>query len=160
MIQNRISKFFSKKLSTSDQPTDPRPKFHIPIPYFGSQSDKLTKELSNLLSTFTSSYKLVIVQRNDFRIGKFFNYKDKLLSERESLLFISFVVRNTYASTWVAPRISFTTVRQHEGRSFRTGAPLSQPAHSKIRDPCALCIVSFVICDFRILSCASSEFEL
>ena len=56
--------------------------------------------------------------------------------------------------------ILHNSVRQQEGRSFRTGAPLSQLAHSNIRDHCAIWNVSFDISIFRIFSYASSEFEL
>ena len=98
VLVKQINKFVSKKLSVSEQHTDPR------LPYFGSQSDKLTKEPSNLLSSFTSFYQFVIVQRNDFKIETNSIAKISSLSQCDCLLFISFDVRNAYASTWVAPR--------------------------------------------------------
>ena len=114
-----------------------------------------------MLSSFSSYYQFIIVQRNNFTIGSFFNYKDKLpFAMRSSVVYKFCCTQCVCEYVGSTTHILHNRVRQHEGRSFRTGAPLSQPAHSSIGDHCAKCNVSFDISNFSILSYASSEFEL
>ena len=134
--------------------------FYTTIPHFGSQSDKLTKELSILLSSFSSFYQFVNVQCNYFKNRKFFNNKNKLPFAIQSSVVYQICCTQCVCEYVGTTHMLHNRVGQHEGGTFRTGAPSRQPAHFNIRDHCAVCNVSFDINNILMLSYASINFDL
>ena len=53
-----------------------------------------------------------------------------------------------------------TSVAEHAGVSFRSGAPLTSPPHSAVRDHSELCSTNGDINNFKVLATSSSEIDL
>ena len=130
-----------------------KPNFYISIPYFGSQSDKLSQKLFRLLSKYIPHYNFFIIQVNRHKTGSRFNYKDRLPSfMRSSLVYWFSSARCTCEYVSSTTRSLQTKVFEHIGKSHRTVLPLSTPQHSNIRLHCDLCRVSASETDVSILS--------
>ena len=90
LVESQISQFLSKRFSDATSLSNTKPNFYISNPYFGSQSDKLSRELSCLLSKYIPHYNFIIIQVNRHKIGSLFNYKDRLPSFMRSSLVYRF----------------------------------------------------------------------
>ena len=153
LVESQISKFLSKRFSDTTSLTNAKPNFYISIPYFGSQSEKLSRELSRLLSKYIPHYNFIIIQVNRHKIGSLFNYKDRLPSfMRSSLVYRFSCARCACEYVGSTTRLLHTRVCEHIGKSHRTGLPLSAPQHSNVRLHCDHCRVSASETDFSILS--------
>ena len=120
----------------------------------------MANELSVLLSKFVPHYDFVLVQVNPHKFGSFFNYKDRLpVSMRSSLVYKFSCARCASEYVGSSSRILHTRIREHEGRSHRTGAPLSVPPHSNVRLHTASCGVGFDDSNFEILSACERNRE-
>ena len=86
LAESQINKFLSKRFSHTTSLSNAKPNFYISISYFGSQSDKLSRELSRLLSKYMPHNNFIIIQVNRHKIGSRFNYKDRLPSFMRSSL--------------------------------------------------------------------------
>ena len=97
-------------------------KFYFTLPYFGAQSEKMKSELSILLHKFFPYVDFHLILVNNFKIGSFFNFKDKLPLAMRSSLVCKFSCARC-ASEYVGSTIRtlHTRVAEHAGRSFRTG---------------------------------------
>ena len=90
-----------------------------------------------------------------------FNYKERLpIHLRSSLVYKFSCTRCAYEYVGLTSRSLHTRVREHEGKSHRTGAPLSVPSHSNIRLHSVSCGVSFSESDFKNLSAGERYCEI
>ena len=76
-INNVICKFHYK-LSPPKDPTVPKNKIIVSLPYLGHLSYLLKRNITRLLSKFYPSCDIQIVFRRGFKIGNLFSHKDKL----------------------------------------------------------------------------------
>ena len=110
-------------------------EFHLSLPYFGHQSEKMKSELSALLSKYfkDKSFKIVLV--NMFTIGSFFRCKDRFPRLMQSSLVYKYCCARC-ASCYVGSTVRnlYMRVAEHAGKSYRTGVRLSHPPHSAVRD--------------------------
>ena len=122
------------------------------LPFFGDQSLNLQRDVSNLIAKFYPFLDPRIVLRNQFSIGTFFRYKDRLPKSCHSGVIYEFSCASCQAS-YVGSTYQrlFTRVAQHQGRSHRTGQMLSNPSASSIRDHAMSCNAPFSIDNFSIL---------
>ena len=90
LISSVIRNFLNKRqdpqnftVSHNDNPV----RYYV-FPYFGSQSDKLKNELLTLLNKYVTDFSFKIILVKNFKIGSFFNYKDRLpLCSRSSVVY-------------------------------------------------------------------------
>ena len=89
----------------------------------------MKKELTQLINSHFSDISIKIVLANHFKIGTFFNYKDRLPQAAWSSLVYKFSCAVCTASDYVGmTSLSLSArVAEHAGRSLRTGFQLSQP---------------------------------
>ena len=105
------------------------------LPYFGPQSEKLKSELLALLKKYSPDNSFRIILINNFKIGSFFNYKDKIPT-----VFRSSVIYEYTCPTCGVKYVGSTSrtlcarTAEHVGVSSRTGRSLTSPPHSSIRD--------------------------
>ena len=149
-IKKILQKYFENN-SKRDYQTA-KPSFYFSLPYFGKQSEKLKKELYLLLSNCFVNRDIRIVLVNNFRIGSFFNYKDKLPKQCQSSLVYKYSCARC-ASEYVGSTIRTlqSRVDEHCGRSSRTGLLLSKPPLSSIREHAKTCSLGISLEDFKIL---------
>ena len=164
-IDRRISQFLEKVFGCSKGVTETGVTHEKPIyfsfPYFDPFSEKLKQDLLTLLSKYYSKDKFCVILVNNFTIGSFFNYKDKLpLHLRSSLVYKYSCVYCTSEYVGMTTRTLGTRVAEHAGISFRSGVPLTSPPHSAVRDHSELCSTNVDINNFKVLATSSSEIDL
>jgi len=105
LVESQIRNFLSKDFFVPVQQSSTEPNFNIFIPYFGSQSDKLRRELHRLLSKCVPYYSFIVIQLSCYKICSLSNYKDRLPSSLRSSLVDRYAMRmrvcgfdNPYAS--------------------------------------------------------------
>ena len=136
LISSVISNFLNKRqdpqnftVSHNDNPV----RYYV-FPYFGPQSDKLKNELLTLLNKYFTDFSFKIILVNNFKIGSFFNYKDRLpLCSRSSVVykFNCSLCEAMYVGS--TSRTLCIRTAEHKGISSRTGRRLAVPPHSAVR---------------------------
>ena len=108
-------------------------KFFI-LSYFGLESDKLKRDITELLSKFYPCLAPKIILLNTFSIGSFFKYKDRLPKSCQSAVIYQFCCASCgppYVGSTL--RNLHSRIQQHLGKSVRTGRFLAKPDPSPIR---------------------------
>lgn len=164
MVHSQVKKFLDKIHVRSPivDPVQYAKECYLSFPYFGVQSEKLRDELLALLTKYFSDVKFKIVLVNNFRVGNLFHYKDVLPTAMRSSLVYSFCCAHC-ASIYVGStvRILHSRVAEHRGRSSRTGARLTDPPHSLIRNHANTCSSAPIkIEDFKILGNCNNVLDL
>jgi len=160
---DKITKTFLCKIF-SNQPTVPTVKKdhrYVKLPYMGSLSFEIRKQLKSLLQINYPQIKFTFIFTNTNNIAKFLKQPLKRNSELCSNVVYLFTCPCCQAryvgstSRWLRHRIL-----EHKGKSFRTGLPLSKPSFSAIREHSQHHSHPFCNTDFRILSSHSSRPDL
>ena len=162
LIKSKVKHFLNSKFVPQlGVATVDKRQFYFSLPYFGFQSEKLKKELDILISKFYIHLDVKIVLSNKFTVGSFFKFKDNLPKNMCSSLVYKFsCVHSTSEYVGSTTRALRTRVSEHVGRSHRTGAPLSKPPHSAIRNHSDQCVCEMSLDNFKILGYASEPSEL
>ena len=129
-VLNNVFSKSSKAICTVD-----RKIIYFSIPYMGSHSFKLRKELSDLLGNFYPQIKLRVVFNSLNSINKFFKYKDKVPNDLRAGVVYKYEC-GCCSATYVGKCVRHITARinEHLGRSPRTGNLLVKPPYSAIRE--------------------------
>jgi len=164
LIQSHINSFlnnvFQPKVPTIDCNAYTSELF-FKVPYFGHQSEKLRKDLLQLLSKFYPTVKFTFILVNSFKIGSFFSYKDRLpLALRSSLVYKFSCAHCASAYVGSTVRALGMRVEEHAGRSLRTGNSLKVPSQSSIRDHCEECNSPIILDRFSVLGTAQSTIDV
>ena len=162
LFYHHLNSFMSSKFSyLAPVTTVKKRQLYVTLPYFGSQSDKLKRELSSLLSNFFYNTEFHIILVNKFSIGSFFNFKDKLPKLMQSSLIYKYCCGKCPSEyVGLTSRTLHQRVAEHCGRSFRTGQWLAKPPYSSIRLHAEECDSRISIDNFTILSNASNSLDL
>ena len=149
---------YSRPLQTFDVP---KLQKYFAFPYFGAESDKLKRELIDLLIKFYPYLNPKIVLLNTFSIGSFFKYKDRLPKSCQSAVVYQFCCASCGASyVGSTVRNLHSRVQQHLGKSVRTGMFLVKPDPSPIRDHSLACDTLVSFDNFSILEKANNPLDL
>ena len=139
----------------------PRLQKYFVIPYFGSESDKLKRELNDLLAKFYPYLNPRIILVNTFSIGSFFRFKDRLPKACQSTVVYQFCCASCGASyVGSTLRNLHSRFQQHLGKSVRTGIFLVKPDPSPIRDHSHSCDTLVTIDNFTVLDKTNSVLDL
>ena len=158
-IGKLLYKFRNGQQNLNSQPIDNRTYFSIL--YFGSQSEKLKKDLNLIFRKYFKDIDVCLVLKSSFNIGSFFNFKDKLSAGMQANLVYEFrCERCSQGYIGSTRRNLYMRVAEHAGKSFRTNNPLSNPPNSSIRDHCDICNSSIAISRFKILNSLDSKNHL
>ena len=143
LINSRIKKFLCKIFVPQSDVVSSVNKFYFTLPYFETQSEKMKSELSILLHKFFPVVDLHIILVNNFQIGSFFNFKDKLpLALRSSLVYKFSYARCASEYVGSTIRTLHTRVAECAGRSFSTGSLLTVPPLIRMSDNILYHVVS------------------
>ena len=100
----------------------PKLRRYFVFPYFDAESDKLKRDLSDVLMKFSPYLNPVIVLMNTFPIGSLFRHKDRLPKSCQSSVVYQFCCASCGASyAGSALRNLHSRIQQHLGKSVRTG---------------------------------------
>ena len=106
----------------------PKLERYFVLPYFGAESEKLKREIVDLLSKVYPFLKLKIVLVNPFSVGAFFRYKGRLPKGCQSTVVYKFSCASCGASyVGSTMRNLHSRIHQHLGKSVRTGQVLLNP---------------------------------
>ena len=161
LIHSHIKNFLNKALCDNENSIDP--SIQIPaqtkyfcFQYFGPQSEKLRAELQNLFTKYFPTLNIKLIFTNKFTISSFFRFKDSLPPMSRSSVVYKYgcpLCGDQYVGS--TSRTLFVRTSEHGGRSHRTGALLTCPPHSAIRDHCEqTCLGPVSYDDFNILAVA------
>ena len=160
-VQNYIKKFMDRKYRSDDVIPYSKPDCFLSLPYFGPQSLKLRDELLSLFRKFIpdKTFSFILCNRNT--IGSLFRYKDRLPAHMLSSVIYEFCCSQCESGyVGMTSRNLYMRIAEHEGKSYRTGVPLSHPLHSSIREHTVSCDSRIRRSDFKILASASCSLEL
>ena len=134
---------------------------YLSLPYFGYQSEKMKCDLVKFLSKLYKDVNFKIVLSNKQRIGSFFNHKDRVSKSMKSSIVYKYtccVPGCTSVYIGSTKRHLYERVAEHVGVSSRTGAKLSSPNFSAIREHSKLCKKCKIdIQNFNIIGSCNSE---
>lgn len=134
--------------------TVPRDVRYFKLPYVGKTSLDLKKKLGVILRFAYPQIDFRLIMYNDFKIGSFFRYKDKLNALLCSCVVYQFNCPRCEGGIYIGStaRCLKTRMCAHAGISHRTMIPLSTPEMSPIRSHLVQCKVKFKFENFEILA--------
>jgi len=164
LIHSNINQFLNnifQPVASNSAHTNFNKELFFTVPYFGYQSEKLRKDLLQLLSKFYPRIKFTFILVNNFKIGSFFTYKDRLpLALRSSLVYKFSCAHCASAYVGSTVRALGVRVEEHAGRSLRTGNFFKAPTQSSIRDHCEKCNSPINLDSFSVLGSAKSLIDV
>ena len=122
------------------------------LPYLDQGSERLKKDIIAQLVKFYPFLNPRIILVNNFSIGTFFKYKDRLPKLCQTAVVYKFSCASCGAS-YVGSTIRnlHSRIQQHLGKSVRTGKFLTKPDPSPIRDHPFSCDTPAISDNFTIL---------
>ena len=157
-----IRKFLDLQFVKSPRTFDvPRLQKYFAFPFFGSDSETLKRELTDLLAKFYPYLNPRIVMTNTFSIGSLFRYKDRLPIVCQSTVIYQFCCASCGASyVGSTVRNLHSRIHQHLGKSVRTGKFLATPDPSPIRDHSHACDTLVTTDNFSVLGRTNNSLDL
>ena len=139
----------------------PKLQRYFVFPYFGAGSDKMKRDLADILTKFYPYLNPRIVLMNTFSIGSLFRHKDRLPKSCQSAVVYQFCCASCGASyVGSTLRNLHSRIQQHLGKSVRTGRFLSKPDPSPIRDHSHACDTLVTSDNFSILGRSNAGLDL
>ena len=162
LVEYYINKFLWSKYSVNSvNDCETSQTMYVKLPFLGHHSDKFAKELSPIFRKFFPSVSFRIILVNNFKIGSFFSYKDKLSKAMQSSLVYQFSCVNcTSGYVGCSRRTLAARVAEHAGKSSRTGRALTTPPHSSVREHAETCGSPVTMNQFKILDFCNSNNDL
>ena len=162
LFDSCLARFLSNKFSdNSDVLRETQQQIFAVFPYFGHQSQKMQEELSSLFTKYFNDIQFNILLINNFKIGSFFHYKDRLPKDlRASLIYKFSCVHCTSEYIGSTTRALCVRVAEHAGRSHRTNHLLTSPPYSSIREHASACDSPVSLDNFSILGSCKNVLDL
>ena len=131
----------------------PKEIIYIKVPFYGKISFNIRNKLQKLLNNSFQSMDFRFVFVNNFRIGTFFNIKDKIPDKVCSNICYEFICPSCNARyVGCSTRAFHIRVLEHAGKSYRTNQILSSPSFSAVRDHARENDHQFSINNFKIIA--------
>ena len=116
-------------------PTVPRAVIYHSIQYFGPVTDMYKTKFKSLVSSYYGQIKLQLAHKNHLTVGSFFKIKDSIPVSQRSKVVYKYSCEVCNASyIGKTMRTLAARIAEHSGVSVRTGALLSTPPYSAIRE--------------------------
>ena len=161
IVNEFLNKTFNYNNKNSNIFEVPKLELYFKFPFFGTQSDKLKTELTNVLNKYFPYIKPKFIFINNFKTGNFFKFKDELPKDCVSGVVYKFccpLCGGFYIGSTI--KTLKCRVSQHNGTSCRTGLPV-KASHSSIRDhTIRSCNTNIDISKFKILIRNNNESAL
>ena len=122
----------------------------------------MQEELSSLFTKYFNDIQFNILLINNFKIGSFFHYKDRLPKNLWASLIYKFsCVRCASEYIGSSTRVLCVRVAEHAGRSPRTNNHLlTSPPYSSIREHASVCDSPVSLDNFSILGSCKNVLDL
>ena len=163
LVYRQIQSFI-RKITYPPPPihTAEKRKIYCSLPFTGTQSEKLKKELTSFLQETFPQVDVNLIFVNKFTIANFFPFKERLPMGLKSSVVYKFSCAQCASGTYVGSTTRATHMRiaEHRGRSFRTGKLLANPGHSAIREHALKCRQTISEDDFTILGQEGAQTHL
>ena len=142
----------SKFVPVFNVPNVPKLAFYFSIPFIHDKSFYF--QLNDLIQRHLPAVNSKAIPRNPLTIGSFFKYKDKLSSLMTSNVIYLYTCPKCKLGKYVGASRRLLKVRIdcHRGVSYRTGARLTSPEFSNIREHSKKCKQDIEYKHFKILS--------
>lgn len=128
-LSNKLSQGFSKKCDV------PKLVKYVRMPFYGKISYEYRKLVLNILRNSFPAVNFRIIFTNDFRIGSFFNFKDRVPDPLCSNIVYKFTCPSCQARyVGCSSRAFRIRVFEHIGKSYRSGKFLHKMSFSAVRD--------------------------
>ena len=115
----------------------PKPIVLFPTYFLGDVSNTVSKDLNRPMCRFYPQIRLRMIYKSLDTIGSRFRVKDKMPEECMSCIIYQYKCDSCNAIYIGKTEQNFRCrIAQHRGISFRTGAKLSTPVQSDIREHC------------------------
>jgi hypothetical protein len=141
-IELHIKKTLNRLYTPFNQPEVlnfdvPKPIVLFPTYFLGDVSKTVSKELSGLVCRYYPQIRLRLIYKSLSTVGSAFKLKDKMPKDCMSCLIYQYKCDSCNAIYIGKTEQNFRCrISQHQGVSFRTGASLSTPVQSDIREHC------------------------
>ena len=159
-----FSSFTNKFLNNVFQPKSPsydvpKKSVYISLPYLGSKSSGLKKELTSTLSKLYPYVKFHFIFKNPLTISSLFRFKDSLRELMRSSVVYLFTCPGCNTGTYIGctNRLLKVRIDSHMGRSHRTGNTLNKKEESAVRAHCQGCRQTIQYQDFKIIGQANNK---
>ena len=162
IVYSFIRKFLALRYLKRPKTFDvPKLERYFVFPYFGTESERMKDDITELLSKHYYFLNPRIVLMNTFSIGSFFRYKDRLPKCCQSTVVYKFCCASCGASyVGSTLRNLHSRIQQHLGKSIRTGKFLATPDPSPIRDHSLTCDTLVTQDTFSILGKTNAVSDL
>lgn len=161
LFHKMVNKFLCKKREPQGTVMIEASKLikYIKMPFYGKISCDFRKSLNNVLKNNFPAINFKIIFTNEFRIGSFFNHKDRMPDLMCSNIVYKFTCPSCTAGYIGCSSRSFKIrIFEHLGKSYRSGRLLNTMPFSAIRDHSHKEDHSFSVSDFEIIAkCKNSK---
>ena len=133
IIQSKIASFENPKLVES---TASKKILYATLPFLSKfANQRMHKDIQEIMKKFYPHIDLKLIFRNNFTVGSFFPYKDKVPVSVLSNIVYKYTCAQCPATYYgETSRHLKTRIAEHRGLSARTGKPITRPLFSSIRD--------------------------
>jgi hypothetical protein len=136
---------------------------YLPMPYIShEQNKKVRHKLQSIISTYYPQIKLTVIFRNNFCVGSFFRYADRMPNLLRSCVVYEYKCSQCPATYYGETVCHLSTrIAEHKGVSSRTGRAMTNPLHSNIRNHANERDHPIHVNNFKIISnCDKSSLKL
>jgi hypothetical protein len=135
-VEKSINEFLANIFRPSHHfPTVPKQKIYLKLPFIGSLTSQLNKNILTVLETTFPQCQFILINYNSLSIHTFFRHKESIpMLLRSSLIYLFKCASCNAAYVGQTGLQLKMRIAKHRGVSFRTDLPLSSPEHSAIRD--------------------------
>ena len=114
-------------------------KMFLELPFIGKNTETMVRELQSVMSEFYPHIKPNFYFKSQRKIKSFFPLKDVTPVMMDSGLIYKYTCDCSQSYIGSTTTNLYIRICQHEGNSHRTGAPLTNPSSSSIREHCLRC---------------------
>ena len=161
IFYKRVHKFLNKvHLPKFNLPNVPKLPVYASVPMLYNKT--FYQELYKINSHYIPAVELKLIPINPLSIGSLFTSKEKLNPMMTSKIVYLFTCPRCDLGKYVGSsrRLLKVRVDAHRGVSYRTGAKLSNPEFSNVRDHAKKCKCDIRYEDFKIIGRAKNEHQL
>ena len=161
--------FFDKLFPTAIKSvvlTVPKKVIKISLPFMGKDSLKIKGKLVSLAKTYFPCCKIQVIFNSGNRLGRFFNFKDKVPLNVRSLILYRFTCSSCNSASYIGKTKRHFLVRafEHMGISLITGKKYSFNPNN-INNTAILNHINCNTCNatldnFRVIGSASNDYHL
>jgi len=160
LFEKHVKRFLCEKMNPTVKNNEKQIKY-LRLPFLGHISYQIRKELTSILEKSCPNLTFRFVFSNNYTIGSFFNYKDRLPDSLCSDIVYKFtcpVCLDGYIGS--TSRNLKIRISEHRGMSYRTNIQLLKPSFSTVREHSLESDHRYKEEDFKILYRARTANEL